>query len=160
MHGGAGIAKDRFHSFDLQGVLHQTALADMGSPDLELRLRQQQRVAARPQPPCKMHQRTGERDERQIGHQQVETARWRASGQRRAGEFANMQSFQRHHACVAAQPIVQLAVANVESDHPRRPAAQQHIGETAGALSDVQADEVRHVEPHVRQCAVELEPAT
>ena len=48
---------------------------------------------------------------------------------------------------------------DVDADHTRRAALQQHVGEAAGALADVQAGHAGHVDAAVRERAVELEAA-
>ena len=77
-------------------------------------------------------------------------ARRRVRRERRAVEFAHVQALERHDARIAAQPLVQLAMADVEADHLRRTAGEQHVGEAAGALPGVEAGEPGHVEPDMR----------
>ena len=58
------------------------------------------------------------------------------------------------HAVVAAQPLVQLAAADVERDHVRRARLQQAVGEAAGRGADVEAARARDVDRRTRSSAV------
>ncbi len=54
---------------------------------------------------------------------------------------------------------MELAVADVDADHVLHAALQQHVGEAAGALADVEAGHAGDVEAEARQRAVELQTA-
>jgi hypothetical protein len=52
---------------------------------------------------------------------------------------ARVHAFERGDARIGREPRVQLAAADVDADHVLRAALQQHVGEAAGALADVEA---------------------
>ncbi len=59
---------------------------------------------------------------------------------------------------VVADLRVQLAVADVERDHARRAALEQHVGEASGRRADVEGVEARHVDPEGVERVRELVP--
>ena len=61
--------------------------------------------------------------------------------------------------CVAGDARLHLAVADLDADDVRRAALQQHVGEAAGALADVEAGHAGDVDAAVRDRGVELEAA-
>ena len=50
-------------------------------------------------------------------------------------------------------------MADIDADHARRAALQQHVGEPAGALADVEAGQALDSQARSRQRTLELEPA-
>ena len=52
---------------------------------------------------------------------------------------------------------MKLAVADVDADDVLRAALQQHVGEAAGALAEVEAGHAGDVEAEARESAVELQ---
>ena len=115
-------------------VRDDAAFADVGRLQLELRLDQCKQIAVALETPGERAQHEGQRDERQVGDDEVEAL----ARQRGAGEPAGVDPFERDNARVGAQPRVQLAVTDVDADHRGRAERQQHIGEAAGALADVE----------------------
>ena len=57
-----------------------------------------------------------------------------------------LRALEHRHARVAAEPRVQLAVADVERDHARSAALEQHVGEPARRGADVEAVETLRVD--------------
>ncbi len=53
-------------------------------------------------------------------------------------QVARVEVLEDHDARIVAQSPIELAVADVERDHARRPALQQHVGEAAGRGADVE----------------------
>ena len=53
-------------------------------------------------------------------------------------ELAGVRALEHGHARVVAQPLVELAVADVERDHARGAALEQDVGEAAGRGADVE----------------------
>ena len=84
-------------------------------PDLELRLDHGEAVEARRR--CREHgrQHLRQRDERDVGHDQV-----RREGQLGRLERAGVAALDHGHPLVVAKPPVELAVGHVERDHGRR----------------------------------------
>ena len=82
-----------------------------------------------------------ERDERDIGRQQVGRI-----GQLVGGQVAGVDPFHDVHPGVAPEPLVQLAVAHVESDDLDRAALQQAVDEPAGRSAHVEGAAAGHVE--------------
>ena len=64
------------------------------------------------------------------------------------------------HPLVAAQPRVQLPVADVEGDHPRGPAREQAVGEPAGRRPDVEHARPATSMPKCVERGIELLAAT
>jgi hypothetical protein len=54
--------------------------------------------------------------------------------------------------------LVQLAVADVERDHARGAALQQHVGEAAGRRADVEAVEAAGSTPNASSACASLSP--
>ena len=63
------------------------------------------------------------------------------------------------HALVAAQAVVQLAVADIDAHDLQSALLQQAVGEAAGGLADVEAAQAAHVQTGALECAFELEAA-
>ena len=100
-------------------------------------------------------QHEGERDEGQVGDDQVEAvawaasaaSRWRALTPSRAVTRGSPRSLACNWPWPTSTPTTEAA-----------PRGQQHVGEAAGALADVQAVLARHVDAGAGQRRVELEP--
>ena len=109
------------------------ALRRVGAACLELRLDEHERL------PAGRRQRERRRQDARRGDER-DVARDRA----RAGRAARLRwrAFVRSSTvdpAVRPQPRVELAVADVERDHPRGAALQQAIGEPAGRRAEVEA---------------------
>ncbi len=73
-----------------------------------------------------------------------------------AVERPGVYTLEHRHAGVVANLRVQLAVADVERDHSRGAALQEHVGEAAGRRAHVETVEPRDVECECVQCVREL----
>jgi hypothetical protein len=130
----------------------RTTLADLVAAGLELRLDQRHDRRGRRHHPEHGRQRQAQRDERDVDRGQV--------GRLRQGfEPAHVGALHDHHARVAAQSVVELAVAHVERVHPARAALEQDVGEAAGRGAHVQGDGARDVQPPGVERRRQLEPA-
>ena len=86
-------------------------------------------------------------------------ARSRREGQVGGLELAGVEPLDHVDPRVLAQPPVELAVGDVERDHPGGAALQQAVGEAAGRGADVEAVEPGDVDAERVERVVELEPA-
>ena len=114
-------------------MLDLAARADVDRLQLELRLDEEQQRAAEERHERRQDER--QRDERQVADDEVE-ARER---QLARVEMARVDAFERGDARVGGEARVELAVADVDADDVLRAALQQHVGEAAGALAEVEA---------------------
>ena len=115
------------------------ALRRVGPTRLELRLDEHERLPAGRRERERGRQTRVAGDERDVARdelgrerQRVEVARVRRARARRRGS--------------SAQPRVELAVADVERDHPRRAALQQAVGEAAGRGAEVETVASRRID--------------
>ena len=89
-------------------------------------------------------QRELDRDERDVAGDELRR-------ERQLGQRACVHSLEHDDAVVAADLVVQLAVADVERDHARRAALQEDVREPAGRRTDVEAVEAGDVEARTRR---------
>src|SRR5436190_2853079 len=120
------------------GVADDAALAHVGPPGLELRLHEHEGLPAAGGEAERGRQGHTNRDERDVADDQL-------GRERQLPERARVRPLQDDDARVVAQPGVQLPVADVEGDHPGRPAAEQHVGEPAGRGADVETVAARGI---------------
>ena len=59
---------------------------------------------------------------------------------------AHVAPFEIGHPVVGAEPLVQLAMADVEGNHMRRTALEQAVGEPAGGGADVERPPSGHID--------------
>ena len=125
-------------------VADHPAAADRLPAGLELGLDQQHQVAVVAGQPGQDGQDQAQRDERQVGHGQVDRPADLGGLQR-----AHVGPVQHPDPRVLAQAEVELAVADVDGHHLGRPGLQQHVGEAAGGGAGVEAAPPghRHAEP-------------
>ena len=103
------------------------------APDLELRLDHRQAVERGAAQRERRRQHLGQRDERDVDHDQVGSVRELAGAQR-----AGVAALDHGHPRIVAQPPVELAVRHVDGDHVRGAALQQAVGEPTGRGADVE----------------------
>src|SRR5438270_241251 len=131
-HGIAGQALDGHPVVD--GIAHNTALADVLTADLELWLDEGDHLAARRQHAEDGRQHLLEGDERDIDDRQrrlvVEDARV---------EGASVGLLHHHHARVLAELDVELGGADVDGEHPAGAPLEQAVREAARRRPDVDA---------------------
>src|SRR5581483_6958187 len=132
-------------------VADDSALADVRPPGLELGLDENERAPAGRGERERRRQRLPHRDERDVADDEVGRV-WKLL------EAARVRALEHGHARVGAQARVELAVADVERDHVRRPALEQHVGEAAGRGADVEGPSSGHVQPQRVQRVRELLP--
>ena len=58
---------------------------------------------------------------------------------------AGIEALHTHHAPILAQALVQLAVANIDTNHLYRPLLEQAIGKAAGTLAYIEAAQAAHL---------------
>ena len=92
------------------------------------------------------------RDERHVARDELRR-------ERQLGERARVHALENRDARVVADLRVELPVADVERDHPRRAALEQHVGEPAGRGADVERIETGDVDPERVERVGELVPA-
>ena len=81
----------------------------------------------------------GGRDERQVGHHQVD----RDAADGVEGDLADVEPFEVRHRGWLAQARVELPVADVDGDHVGGPGLEQAVGESAGGRTGVEGPAVR-----------------
>ena len=127
-------ATDSTASARICGIRHDAARPDAVLAHLELRLHHGNDIGVRRRAGHQRGQHRRQRDERQVGDDEVDRAADGVGGQR-----ADVGALHHHHRGVGAQRPGQLAVADVGGDHLAGPAIQQHLGEAAGRRAGVQA---------------------
>ncbi len=135
-------------------VAHDPAGSDAGATHLELRLDHHHGT---PAPRETGHHRApdrADRDEGEVTRHEVRRPREVAGC-----EVPRVGALHDRDARVLAQPPVELAVAHVQGDHARRPAAQQAVGEPAGGRAEVEGVDAGDVDGQGVERARELEPA-
>ena len=139
-------------------VSHDAALADFGAAGLELRLHQDDHVAAGVEERWDDREDETQRDERHVDRDDGEDARvwWKLIGSQRS----RVHALDDGHSRVAAQLPIELAVADVEGDHAPRAALEEHVGESARRGADVQPEPFAHVDAKDVQRMGELDPAS
>ena len=115
-------------------IAHHAAGAEPFPTDLELRFHHRHQVGPGRGAGGQGRQHQGQRDERQVGDDQLDRS---ADGVRR--QRADVRPVVQLHPLVGLQPPDQLPVADVDGDHLTRAAAEQHVGEAAGRGAGVQA---------------------
>ena len=89
-------------------------------------------------------QRDADGDERDVADGELRR-------ERELGERARVRPLEHDDARVGAQPRMELPVADVDRDHARRAALEQHVGEAAGRRADVEAVEARRIDAEARR---------
>ena len=97
----------------------------------------------------------GQRDERDIDHDQLGSVRER----RREAASRAFLPLEHRHARIGAQPKLQLAVGDIERDDVRGSALEQAIGEPAGRGADVKRARARDRDAEGIERVGELDPA-
>src|SRR5215210_752466 len=120
--------------------LTDNALRRIRAPRLELRLDEHERSPRGRREPQRRREREPDRDERDV-------ARHELRRERELRHVPGVDALEHRHARVLAQPRVQLAVPDVEGDHPRRPSLEQDVGEAAGRRADVECVNAGDVDP-------------
>jgi hypothetical protein len=99
------------HLAAYQGITHHTALANLVPPGLELGFDQRDNAGRWIEDTQDRRQDQTQRDERHIHNREQRPFRQRFEG-------ARVRALHDHHPGIAAQSVVQLAVANVDGVHP------------------------------------------
>src|SRR5262249_5689783 len=128
----------------LAGHLSQDAPPDLGVADhaarrfgaagLELGLDEHERLPPRCAELEHRHERERHREERDVACDQLRS-------ERQLADRARVHALEHGDARIVADLRVKLAVADVERDHPRRTALEQHVREPACRRADVEAVE-------------------
>src|SRR5207245_5808912 len=100
-----------------------------------------------PQPPLHDSLPIGTVDDRQVRHL------------RKLCEVADVSALHGHHAWVAAQAVVQLAIANIDGVHAPGAPREQQVSEAAGGCADVEGHRAGRVDGPLVECALQLEGA-
>ena len=135
------------------GVADDAALADAAGADLELRLDERDEGGAGAGERERRRQRLGERDEREVGDDEV--GRRHVAG----GEVAGVQALDRVHPRVGGERRRELAVADVDGPDLGGAAGEQDLGEAAGRGAEVERDGARRVEAEDVERVHELQRA-
>ena len=126
---------DREHRVGAQlRVGHDPAGADLILADLELRLHHGNDIGVGRRARSQRGQHRGQRDERQVGDDEVDRPTDRLGGQ-----VADVGALHDRHPRIGPQRPGELAVADVDGDDLAGAAVQQHLGEPAGRGAGVQA---------------------
>jgi hypothetical protein len=114
-------------------VRDDPALADEIAAHFELRLEQDHRLRHRSAQGQWRGQHLGDRDEADIGDQQVDAFR-----DDRAIQFPRVLALKAHHPRVAPQARMQLVMPHIDGVNPRGTALQQHLRKPAGGGTDIE----------------------
>jgi hypothetical protein len=112
----------------MHGRVADDAAGRIGASGFELRLDEDERDPVGDREPEGRWQHEGRGDERHVARDELRRERERR-------EPARVHPLEHDHPLVPAEPGVQLAVADVERDHPRGAALQEAIGEAARGRS-------------------------
>src|SRR6476659_682735 len=108
------------------------AAGSLGATRLELRLHEHDRLPPRRGQREPGPQRLAHADERDVADDELRR-------ERQLRRLPHVRSLQHRHTRVGADARMQLPVADVERDHARGAALQQHVGEAAGRRADVES---------------------
>src|SRR5947209_7968172 len=133
-------------------VAHDAALADIGAARLELRFDQHHRLPGGRRELQRGRQGDPHGDERDVADDELRC-------ERQLGDRARVRPLEHRDAPVAAQARVELPVADVDRDHARGAALEEHVGEASRRRADVEAVEARRVDPERVERVGELLPA-
>src|SRR3954451_7872913 len=111
-------------------VAHDPALPHLGAAGFELRLDEDDGLPTRRGDREDRREHEPEADERDVRNDELRLERELLHG-------AGIDALEHDHAPVATQTLVQLSVADVESDDARGPPLQQDIRESSGRRTDV-----------------------
>ena len=112
-------------------IADHAASADLVAARLELRLDEDERFPTRLREPERRRERDADADERDVAGDEVRR-------ERELGQLAGVRALEHGHARVGAQPLVELAAADVERDHTRRAPLEEDVREAAGRGADVE----------------------
>ena len=113
-------------------VADDAALADVGAARFELRLDEHDCLPAGRRERERRRQRGAHGDERDVAHDELRR-------ERQLCERACVRPLEHDDPRVVPQARMELPVADVDGDHARRAALEQHVGEAAGRRADVEA---------------------
>src|SRR4051794_21114607 len=129
-------------------IVADDALRRVLLPGFELRLDEHECLPPRRGESKRRRQRDLHRDERDVARDDLRR-------ERELAQPACVHALHHDHARVVADLRMQLAIADVERDHARGSALQQHVGEPAGRRADVERVDSRDIDPqrveHVRE---------
>ncbi len=139
------------------GILDQPAAADIPAAGFELRFHQRDDLAARRDQRRQDRENVAERDERHVDAD----ARDRRAEIRQIARrgVPRVDVLDHRDPRVAADLPVQLAVADVERDHPRGAALQPDIGKTTGGGADIKGHDAGRLNAERLECERELHAA-
>src|SRR5882672_8988557 len=151
-----GVAREALHDGAvLRGIAHDPTLADVLAAGLELWLDERDDLAARRQHVEDRRQHLFQRDE---GH--VDDGQRRLIAEEAWVQRARVCVLHDHHARVLAQPLVELAAADVDGVDDARTALEQAVREAARGGADVHADAALHADAEMLERVDELFAAT
>lgn len=132
--------RDREHRprTQLRVMDHPTG-ADLTFPHLKLRLHQWNDIGVARSASNQRGQHGSQRDERQVGHYQVD-----ATADRLRCEATCVGPLEDHHPRIVAQRPRQLAVSDIGGHHVGGTTVQQYFGEPTGRCARVQTAPARH----------------
>ncbi len=136
--------RDLAHDAPLHLRVPHHALRDVCSAGLELRLHEHERLPAGSGEPQYRRQRETDGDERDVADHELRRERQRV-------QETSVRPLEHDHPRIVSQAGVQLAVADVESDHPGGAALEQDVGEAAGRGADVEAVEPARIDARTRR---------
>ncbi len=132
-----------------RGIADDPARADRVAPGLELRLHERDDVPAVAQVRKRRREREAQRDERDIGDDEVDALR-------ELEALPHVHALARDHPWVLAQRPVELAAADVHRMDAQRAALQERVGEAAGRGADIERDASANVDAQIVERAREL----
>ena len=132
-------------------VRHEPAPADLRPARLELRLDEEHAVGAVARDAGQGRSHEPERDERQVGDEQVD-----GIAHVGRGEVAGVAAFPDGDPGVVAERPGQLAGPHVDGQHRGGAALQEAVREPAGGGAGVEGPEAGHVDGEPVECGVQL----
>jgi len=118
-------------------------------PGLELRLHERDEVAAVAQVPERREERDAQRDERDVGHDEVDPLG-------KVEALARVHSFARDDPRIRAEPPVQLTFPDIDGVDPSGAALQETVGEPARRRAHVERDRAGDVDAKLVERGVQL----
>jgi hypothetical protein len=132
-------------------VADDSAARDIFRASLELRLQQHNSRSARGKAPRHRWKHPGERDKREIGNEEVD--RWEGR------QVSRIRSFEKSHARVFAQPLMELRTANIDCEDGGCAVLKEAIGESARGGAKVETAKSGDGDAKMSEGGFELESA-
>ena len=132
-------------------VSNHSAARDILRASFELGLQQHDSRCPLGQPERDGRQHFGERDERKVGHEEID--------RRERRKVACVRPFEKGDARVFAQALVKLGPSDIDREHTGRAMLEEAIGEAARGGAEIEAAESGYVNGEVSESGFKFEPS-